>query len=486
MTPGGEGEVMGFAQAAPSLAVADEAKIAIATMERVLAQLSELQDDETSACAKQLQVLVDASISACCLLWQYCQASDATDDVREQVSAVACDLSARLLRTYLARVRALEQRMLASLSAQWAGVLLRSMTTARWSARWSWLRYERPSEQFWAFCAYIYENAERGGVARTESQLVAGQDPVSIEMEYLALLFAQWINPLSLSPTAYFLVERVVDSCRRDLSFSPLEGPDNDEIVDLDTGRVVLPQNAIAPRRKSRHRYVPLGRLRDRVRAQLLQVSEDRAASVLLDAIAQISRTVIGHQQRHLVRLGYRTNIVRTVHATFGYEQIMATWEAADAQVAQPWGHECMLRDRSIQGCRLFVPFPKVRIGMLVAVAGVFGAERALGVIRWLTRAGTDSWEAGVWLLRGTISVLQAQPQEGLWPEGQVMHPVMVVDTEEAEYNGLTLVLPKHSCKAQCSAELITPQARLRFLRRKYLESGVDFDLGLYVAEEIA
>jgi hypothetical protein len=456
---------------------------ACGALENVLLMLRQYEASTESADDLALLALVDRALDAFKFLWRHCEVLAETDDAaqREHIAAQARRLSAKIALEYARPLRVIEGRLPIQPPPSWATSLVRLMCLVRWAARWAWLGYERVSPELWALAAYTYETAEHAQALTTLTAIGDDASRTSIEQEYLSLLFAQWISPFALSPAAYCLVERLIEACREDLSLSPMTVREDDEIVNLDTGHVVLEREALTYQRKQRLRYAPLTRMRERMSAALETTTP--VETDVHDVLEQISRTVIGRQRRKLVRLGERTQVVRSVRAIFGYRKLLAG--AASPDVAEP-EQLCMLRDRSTQGCRLLVPAQRLSIGMLARVTGIFEAETSLGVVRWLTRADNGQWEVGLQLIRGAISLLVAQPANGNWPSSEDGARIIVIDTEEWEPHALVAALPKSTGNADITAELVLPDAQLRLRRQRYMETGVDFDLSLFSVDELS
>jgi hypothetical protein len=453
-------------------------------LEHVLTMLRQYEPSIESADDPELLGFADKALGALTFLWRHCEALSEPEDAahRENVAIQARRLSAKIAPEYARPLRMIEGRLPIQPPPSWAASLVRLMCFVRWAARWAWLGYERVSPELWALAAYTYETAEHAQALTTLTTPGDDARPTSIEQEYLSLLFAQWISPFALSPAAYCLVERLIEACREDLSLSPMTVREDDEIVNLDTGHVVLEREALTHQRKQRLRYAPLTRMRERMSAALETTTP--VETDVHDVLEQISRTVIGRQRRKLVRLGERTQVVRSVRAIFGYGKLLAGAAAGAADVTDP-DQLCMLRDRSTQGCRLLVPAQPLNIGMLARVTGIFESETSLGVVRWLTRADNGQWEVGLQLIRGAISLLIAQPANGNWPSSQHGAPIFVIDTEEWEPHALVAVLPKSTGNADITADLVLPDAQLRLRRQRYMETGVDFDLSLFSVDEL-
>ena len=454
-------------------------------LEHILAALRQYEAPLESADDPTLLRLADRALDALTLLWRHCEALDASDDAtatqRENIATQARRLSAKIAPELARPLRALEGRLPQQPPPSWAPSLVRLMCMVRWAARWAWLGYERVPAELWALAAYTYEAGEHAQGLTVLTTVGAASSPTSIEQEYLSLLFAQWISPFALSPSAYFVVERLIEGCREDLSLSPITVREDDEIVNLDTGHVMLEREALTHQRKQRLRYAPLTRMRERM-SSVLETTTPVETDVR-DVLEQISRTVIGRQRRKLVRLGERTQVVRSVRAIFGYGKLLSGASAVDVTEPEQF---CMLRDRSTQGCRLLVPAQPLSIGTLARVTGIFEAETSLGVIRWLTRADNGQWEVGLQLIRGAISLLSAQSAHGNWPSAQDSAPIFVIDTEEWEPHALVAVLPKSTGNADITAELVLPDAQLRLRRQRYMETGADFDLSLFSVDELS
>jgi len=452
-------------------------------LEHVLAMLRQYDTPLESPNDPALLRFADSALDALALLWRHCEALADPEDAaqREDIAVQARRLSAKIAPELARHLRALEGRLPHRPPPSWATALVRLMCMVRWAARWAWLGYERVSPELWALAAYAYETAEHAQGLTALTTVGAEANPTCIEQEYLSLLFAQWISPFALSPAAYCLVERLIENCLEDLSLSPMTVREDDEIVNLDTGHVVLEREALTHQRKQRLRYAPLTRMRERMSA-LLETTTPVETDVR-DVLEQISRTVIGRQRRKLVRLGERTQVVRSVRAIFGYGKLLSGTSAAE--VAEP-EQLCMLRDRSTQGCRLLAPSQPLSIGMLARVTGIFEAETSLGVVRWLTRADNGQWEVGLQMIRGAISLLTAQPANGNWPSARDSAPIFVIDTEEWEPHALVAVLPKSTGNVDITAELVLPDAQLRLRRQRYMETGADFDLSLFSVDELS
>jgi len=452
-------------------------------LEHALAMLRQYEAPIESVDDLTLITLADSALDALAFLWRHCEALNDPNDAaqREDIAIQARRLSAKIAPELARPLRALEGRLPHQPPPSWAATLVRLICMVRWAARWAWLGYERVSPELWALAAYTYETGEHAQGLAALTTVGAAAIPTSIEQEYLSLLFAQWISPFALSPSAYFLVERLIENCREDLSLSPITVREDDEIVNLDTGHVMLEREALTHQRKQRLRYAPLTRMRERMSAVLETTTP--VATDVRDVLEQISRTVIGRQRRKLVRLGERTQVVRSVRAIFGYGKLLAGANGAD--VAGP-EQLCMLRDRSTQGCRLLAPAQPLSIGMLARVTGIFEAETSLGVVRWLTRADNGQWEVGLQMIRGAISLLTAQPASGNWPSDRDSAPILVIDTEEWEPHALVAVLPKSTGNADITAELVLPDAQLRLRRQRYMETGVDFDMSLFSVDELS
>lgn len=446
--------------------------------------------DTTAKLVDELVKLGVTTVRSLDLIWRQCSGESA--QISERLSSRANALTSRLLVTYVYWVRQLEGDV-GEVSQPWETTCICLMCLIRWRAKWSWSCYERPSEQFWVVAAYAYQNADRWGLVSTQCMLYEeSAPPVSVEGEYLLLLFTQWVDPFCLSHATIFLLDRVATTSSDGLHLGPASGdPGREEIVDVSTGRLV--NGAVTqPGSEGAMLCVPFKALRMRVESRLRELGEQCKDSPVLEATEQLARTVIGRKTRQLMRLGHRTSVVSLAHVCVGFSRIV---DAETAALSRPSaahqadipseGHECVVRDRSIQGCRLFVPLKPedvLHIGDLLSVTGVYAGERSLGIVRWLNRRGSTDWDVGVWLLRGTMSVVRAALDgrgDGLSNKAE---DFLVIDGGEESDGTVMGVLPK---SAKARDRLVVPADTTSLKLDRFIESGYDFDLSVFKVENV-
>ncbi|MCY0858766.1 hypothetical protein [Cupriavidus sp. D39] len=431
--------------------------------------------------SRELLSHVTSALQAIEALWYEC-GNVCQEDSFHRICASADLLSGWLLNAVVPHVQKLERGMTEGLFPTWNTLLTSTMSIARWNARWSWLRYKQPSIRFWTMASYLYEVAERWSKEQKNRSLVNDQGlSVSTEREYVRLLFGQWVAPASLSPAAQFLMETLLAGCMGNLRIASLADAGTQEQLDLCSGLIVLQTAHNIPR--DRVRYISLSPLRDQVCTKLSDLIA--SGQVQADSASELFRTVVGRRTRYLVRMGRRTETMRMARACVGYQRILGSVHgkpsaASHAAIFESlaWS-DCLVLDRSVDGCRLSLPKHAdnaLCVGALVGLNNVYDNEYCVGMVRWLRRTDADGWEAGVWMMRGQISVQRMRVDGGVWPSQNISEVVItVVDASKTSMHQVLAILPKHSSRAIKKIDAETHN--VQYTVRLCLHPGADFDL---------
>ncbi|MBN3781037.1 hypothetical protein G3O06_26355 [Burkholderia sp. Ac-20345] len=390
------------------------------------------------------------------------------------ISAVGELTSASLMNQLVQYVRQLERAFGENRLPIWSDVTAVAMSATRWVARWSWLRYKQPATRVWANAAYLYEASERWQFQHADPALInAAERSPSVMHELTSLLFAQWVSPLSLSLPAQLLLDRMLRDSAARPAVSAAPTSLEDAAFDVGSGLILL-QREITP--TPAIRFISFGQLRDEIckrATHLVMVDVTKA-----EPAKQLLRTVVGRRTRKLSRLGSRVEMLRRVQVCVGYRQVTAN-QCGDVQRFR----EAFVLDRSEEGCRIrfdqaSAETNRLCVGALLQVQGVFDGEVCIGFVRWLKRIDPAGWEAGVWLIRGTVLVRNMRNQRGAWPTGAVSEAVSIIDVDNAGSGSPTLaVLPMNGASVQ--RQLVCDEGRFRCNVLSRFEVGADFEIAV-------
>lgn len=150
-----------------------------------------------------------------------------------------------------------------------------AMRTARWCAKWSWLRYEQPPAHLWVSAANFHECAARRETRRA-GHGAAAEAPslLAVERDYLAMLVLDRLCPNSLSLPALSLLDSALDDCLDGVRLAKEAGKAPGGLLNPVSGRLEIDDGKDRPPAGGRCRFVPLGDVLERLKALLSQRGE--------------------------------------------------------------------------------------------------------------------------------------------------------------------------------------------------------------------
>jgi len=393
------------------------------------------------------------------------------------------DFWAQLGSTYdscLARLR-VQEKGSEAIKADTPLLIVRLLRAFSARLKWDQFRYGPINAELWQRMGRAYLFSEQGKFSRqmlTPYPGVPGES--TVEQEYLKALVFQASSMDSLLPLEIEIAERFIAHFLPQFVFGAEVLPENVYWVDADkpappSRLAVLPQ--IAPSLRFFHAGPALARLE----AMLRQVERNEVpAEVNLGA--QYSARIIQPVLKHLVmywapkppmRSHDRHRVKSRLNAVNGLAGVHARLTNQGSDVSEAW----VVDDVSLGGMGAQVPLGAndwVRIGALLGMQPEGGSNWLIGVIRRFSRESPAQGSVG-------IETLSKVPQAVTGDLGGMDCNAILLDTLHSG-DTVRVILPSAAFEPAIPLVFAWQGRTARLDPIEQLESGVDFDLGLYRA----
>jgi hypothetical protein len=345
--------------------------------------------------------------------------------------------------------------------------------------KWDQFRYGPINAEIWQRMGRAYLLAEESKVSRQACQLYPGMfGETTVEQGYLKALVFQASSMDSLLPIEIEIAERFIAHFLPHFVFTAEVRREN--VYWADAGKPMPPKRlAVAPQLRPSLRYISAGPALAGLQAMLRQVeSGDVPAEVNLGG--QYSARVVAQVLKHLVaywapkppmrshdrhRVKSRLTVVNGLAATYA----RLTDQGGDG--AEAW----VVEDVSLGGMGAQVPLSAsdwVRIGALVGMQPEGGSNWLIGVIRRFSRETPVQGAVG-------IETLSKSPQAIAGDLGGMDCNGILLDTLTTGET-VRVLLPGAAFEPAIPLVFAWQGRPLRLDPIEQLETGVDFDLGLY------
>jgi hypothetical protein len=355
-------------------------------------------------------------------------------------------------------------RMLRALSAQ---------------LKWDQFRYGPVNAELWQRMGRAYLFAEQGKFSRqalTPYPNVPGES--TVEQEYLKALVFQASSMDSLLPLEIEIAERLIAHFLPQFVFTAEVRPDNVYWVDAD--KPAPPKRlAVLPQVAPSLRFFSAGAALARLEALLRQVERgDVPADVNLGT--QYSARIVLPVLRHLamywapkppMRSHDRHRVKSRLTAVNGLANTHARLADRGGEESEAW----VVDDVSLGGMGAQVPLGAndwVRIGALLGMQPEGGSNWLVGVIRRFSRETPTQGSVG-------IETLSKSPQAVVGDLGGMDCNAILLDTLHSG-DTVRVILPSSAFEPAIPLVFAWQGRSARLDPIEQLESGVDFDLGLY------
>jgi hypothetical protein len=311
-------------------------------------------------------------------LWKQCTRGT-SGPACERFSQSGKRVATQLTQLYLACIRQLEQGG-CSASLPDTQLYVCAMRAIRGLFKWLWLRYEVPQQRLWTAATYLYQRAELANLHQVQEVICERTGDIStVEREYQAIRFIDWIGPSTLTAAELDELDRTVaDALAHDMPRTPGAGMHAAEEAGAMQPQQLLERLAAHEGEWSIHdtvrlisRYAREGQLRQHRRDAARQPIP--RPGLMLCNIASIAE---------------------------GDSSLPARMPGARA--GRPDYRECFVHNQAHDSCQILLRNSgncSMQVGALIAVASAPARTPMLGVIRALTRDEDDNWEAEVSLM---------------------------------------------------------------------------------------
>jgi len=359
------------------------------------------------------------------------------------------------------------------------GRMLRALSTR---LKWDQFRYGPMLPDLWQQMGRAYLVADQGKLARRSLVLYpGGKSETTIEHEYLKALVFQASSMDSLLPIEIEIAERLIFHFLDRFVFTAEVRPDN--VYWVDAARAVPPTRlAVLPQVTPSLRFFSAGSALDRLEA-ILPLVERGEVPADINLGAQYSPRALLPVLRHLamywapkppMRSHDRHRVKSRLAVVNGLEGVLSRLSGkGEGAESEAW----VVEDVSLGGMGAQVPLGAndwVRIGVLVAMQPEGGSNWLVGVIRRFGRDTMALGSVGIETFSKAPAAVSAD-LGGMGCEAILLDMPRPGDTVRA-------VLPRSAFEP--AIPLVFPweggTARLEAVEQ--LESGVDFDVGLYRA----
>lgn len=358
-------------------------------------------------------------------------------------------------------------------------LILRMLRAFSGQLKWDQFRYGPINAELWRRMGRAYLFAEQGSFSResiTPYPNVPGES--TVEQEYLKALLFQASSMDSLLPLEIEVAERFIAHFLTQFVFSAEVRPDNVYWVDAD--KPAPPKRlAVQPQVAPSLRFFSAGTALSRLEVMLRQV-EGGEVPAEVNLGAQYSARIVLPVLKHLVmywapkppmRSHDRHRVKSRLTAVNGLAAIHARLSDKGGEVSEAW----VVDDVSLGGMGAQVPLSAndwVRIGALLGMQPEGGSNWLVGVIRRYSRETPTQGSVG-------IETLSKSPQAIAGDLGGMDCNAILLDTLHTG-DTVRVILPSAAFEPAIPLVFAWQGRSARLDPIEQLESGVDFDLGLY------
>lgn len=345
--------------------------------------------------------------------------------------------------------------------------------------KWDQFRYGPINAELWQRMGRAYLFAEQGKFSRqTLTPYAAAPGESTVELEYLKALVFQASSMDSLLPLEIEIAERFIAHFLPQFVFTAEVRQDN--VYWVDAGKPAPPKRlAVLPQVSPSLRFFSAGAALERLEAMLRQVERGEVpAQVNLGA--QYSARIVLPVLRHLVmywapkppmRSHGRHRVKSRLTAVNGLAAIHARLSDRGGEESEAW----VVDDVSLGGMGAQMPLGTndwVRIGALLGMQPEGGSNWLVGVIRRFSRETPTQGLVG-------IETLSKSPQAIAGDLGGMDCNAILLDILHAG-DTVRAILPSAAFEPAIPLVFAWQGRSVRLDPIEQLESGVDFDLGLY------
>lgn len=366
-----------------------------------------------------------------------------------------------------------------SVKNELALMIVRMLRAFSSQLKWDQFRYGPINAELWQRMGRAYLFAEQAKCSRqaiTPYPAVPGE--TSVEQEYLKALVFQASSMDSLLPLEIEIAERFIAHFLPQFVFTAEVRPDNVYWVDAD--KPAPPKRlAVLPQVAPSLRFFSAGSALSRLEAMLQQVERGEVpAEVNLGA--QYSARIILPVLKHLIvywapkppmRSHDRHRVKSRLTAVNGLAAIHARLSNQGGEESEAW----VVDDVSLGGMGAQVPLGAndwVRIGALLGMQPEGGSNWLIGVIRRFSRETPTQGSVG-------IETLSKLPQAVAGDLGGMDCIAILLDSLHSG-DTVRVILPGAAFEPAIPLVFAWQGRAARLDPVEQLESGVDFDLGLY------
>lgn len=345
--------------------------------------------------------------------------------------------------------------------------------------KWDQFRYGPINAELWQRMGRAYLFAEQGRFSRqalTPYANVPGES--TVELEYLKALVFQASSMDSLLPLEIEIAERFIAHFLPQFLFTAEVRPENVYWVDAD--KPAPPKRlAVLPQMSPSLRFFSAGAALARLEGMLRQVERGEVpAEVNLGA--QYSARIVLPVLKHLVmywapkppmRSHDRHRVKSRLTAVNGLDAIHARLSNRGGEESEAW----VVDDVSLGGMGAQVPLTAsdwVRIGALLGMQPEGGSNWLVGVVRRFSRETPTQGSVG-------IETLSKSPQAIAGDLGGMDCNAILLDTLHTG-DTARVILPSAAFEPAIPLVFAWQGRSARLDPIEQLETGVDFDLGLY------
>lgn len=358
-------------------------------------------------------------------------------------------------------------------------LLIRLLRALSAQLKWDQFRYGPVNGELWQRMGRAYLFAEQGKLSRqslTPYPNVPGDS--TVEQEYLKALVFQASSMDSLLPLEIEIAERIIAHFLPQFVFTAEARPDNVYWVDAD--QPAPPKRlAVQPQIAPSLRFFSAGAALEKLEAMLRQVERGDVPSEV-NLGAQYSARIMLPVLRHLamywapkppMRSHDRHRVKSRLTAVNGLAAVHDRLSNRGGEQSEAW----VVDDVSLGGMGAQVPLGAndwVRIGALLGMQPEGGSNWLVGVIRRFSRETPTQGSVG-------IETLSKSPQAIAGDLGGMDCNAILLDTLHTG-DTVRVVLPSAAFEPAIPLVFAWQGRSARLDPIEQLESGVDFDLGLY------
>ncbi|GIK45896.1 MAG: hypothetical protein BroJett012_17990 [Betaproteobacteria bacterium] len=358
-------------------------------------------------------------------------------------------------------------------------LLIRLLRALSAQLKWDQFRYGPVNGELWQRMGRAYLFAEQGKLSRqslTPYPNVPGDS--TVEQEYLKALVFQASSMDSLLPLEIEIAERIIAHFLPQFVFTAEARPDNVYWVDAD--QPAPPKRlAVQPQIAPSLRFFSAGAALEKLEAMLRQVERGEVPSEV-NLGAQYSARIMLPVLRHLamywapkppMRSHDRHRVKSRLTAVNGLAAVHDRLSNRGDEQSEAW----VVDDVSLGGMGAQVPLGAndwVRIGALLGMQPEGGSNWLVGVIRRFSRETPTQGSVG-------IETLSKSPQAIAGDLGGMDCNAILLDTLHTG-DTVRVVLPSAAFEPAIPLVFAWQGRSARLDPIEQLESGVDFDLGLY------